>query len=115
MTQDTDTPTLGEQAARMAEQLEDWEPTGEDRLMEDFAATGMGAEVGTNGAVRDAWIVLQPGSPRMEFSAIGSGDGGALTLYDNGDRHRTHVNPCPAVDRARELLRLQYDGAQVQI
>jgi len=110
MTQDQDR-TLGHHAASKAKDLEAWTYDEDSRgLMEDFAATGMTAEVGTNGTLTSAYIVLQPGSPRMEFEPFR----GVLRFYDNGDRHTTHVGECEARDHAADLLAEHFDGLEIE-
>ena len=119
MTRDDDRQTLAEQAARHAENIEDWEP-GEDTrtFFEDFGATDFGAEIDGDGTIRDAWIVIQPSSPRVEFSPHLSDREwwGTLTAYDNGNKHRTHVNDCVGMDWAAEEVRSNFrhvDGVEL--
>jgi len=111
MTRDENRQTLAQQAAQHAENIEGWEPDEDTRtFFEDFAATGYGAEIDGDGFVREAWIVIQPSSPRVEFSPdLSSRERwGTLTAYDDGDRHRTHVNPCEGMDWAAEEVRSNF-------
>ena len=114
MTRDDDRQTLAEQAARHAENIEDWEPDEDTRtFFEDFGATDFGAEIDGNCVVRDAWIVLQPGSPRVEFSPDLSTRErwGTVTVYADGDKHTTHVNPCEGMEWAADEVRSNYRHA----
>ena len=111
MTRSDNRQTLADRAARTAERIESWEPSDETRsFVEDFAATDFGAEINGDGIVRDAWIVLQPGSPRVEFSPhLGPSDAwGTVTVYDDGEKHTTHVNPCEGMEWAAEEVRSQF-------
>ena len=114
MTRDDNRQTLGEQAARYAENIESWEPDEDTRtFFEDFAAVEFGAEINGSGVIRDAWIVIQPSSPRVEFEPnLGPKDGwGTLTVYEGGDHHTTHVNPCEGMEWAAEEIRTNYRHA----
>ena len=119
MTRDDDRQTLAKQAARHAENIEDWEPDeGTRTFAEDFGATDFGAEIGGDGTIRDAWIVTQPGSPRVEFSPDLSDRErwGTLTAYADGNKHRTHVNDCEGMDWAAEEVRSNFrhvDGVEL--
>ena len=114
MTRSDNRQTLADRAARTAEQIEDWEPDEDTRTFaEDFAATDFGAEINADGIVRDAWIVIQPGSPRVEFSPhLGPSDAwGTVTVYDDGEKHTTHVNPCEGMEWAADEVRSQFRHA----
>jgi len=114
MTRDDDRQTLAEQAARHAENIEDWEPDEDTRtFFEDFGATNYGAEIDGDGTIRDAWIVINNSSPRVEFSPDLSNRcrWGTLTAYADGNKHRTHVTPCEGMDWAAEEVRTQFRHA----
>jgi len=112
MTQTT-TP-LADRAARTAERLEAYDRRDDGPIMEYLAATGTGATVAGNGTVTDAWIVIQPGSPRVEFHPWN----GSIRVYGNSQQFTRAIfdgEAMRAVEAAEEILALTYNGLEIEV
>jgi len=112
MTQTT-TP-LADRAARTAERLEAYDRQDDGPIMEYLAATGTGATVAGNGTVTDAWIVIQPSSPRVEFRPWGA----SIRVAGNGEDFTRSVFPgeaMRAIEAAEEILALTYNGLEIEV
>ena len=112
MTQKT-TP-LADRAARTAERLEAYDRQDDGPIMEYLAATGTRATVAGNGTVTDAWIVIQPGSPCVEFHPW---DGTIRVAHDGEDFTRAIFpdEAMRAVEAAEEILALTYNGLEIEV
>jgi len=109
----TTTP-LADRAARTAERLEAYDRRDDGPIMEYLAATGTGATVAGNGTVTDAWIVIQPGSPRGEFHPWD----GTIRVAHGGEDFTRSISPgeaMRAVEAAEEILALTYNGLEIEI
>ena len=112
MTQTT-TP-LADRAARTAERLEAYDRQDDGPIMEYLAATGTRATVAGNGTVTDAWIVIQPSSPCVEFHPWGA----SIRVLHNGEDFSRAISPgeaMRAIEAAEEILALTYNGLEIEV
>ena len=113
MTQETTTP-LADRAARTAERLEEYSRADDGPIMQYLAATGTEATISGSGIVTDAWIVIQPSSPRVEFRPWGA----SIRVYDNGDDFTRAIfdgEAGDAVAAGGECLTLTFDSKEIEL
>lgn len=112
MTQTT-TP-LADAAATTAERLESYDRTDDGAITEYLAATGTEATISGTGVVTDAWIVVQPACPRVEFHPWGA----SVKTYADGDEFTRPFfddEAEKAIAAAEEVLALTFQGMEIEI
>jgi hypothetical protein len=113
MTQETTTP-LADRAARTAEKLEEYSRADDGPIMQYLAATGTEATINDGGFVKDAWIVVQPSCPRVEFHPLDS----AVKTYADGDDFTRSIfdgEADDAIAAAGEYLTLTFNGMEIEL